>query len=492
MTPLRAEELQAVTFLYEQGDHFVLLHNAPGTDRHKVPLWYKYQLPRNRPSLQQCLDHLEAGGLLGHIPASLGLAVVDVDESDPDGLFDWMSRYRPLGDVPSQRAGRLHLYYDARAGWGNKNGCQLRRYGMKVDIRCMGMVAIWDLSAVAEIVAQRAMALKPGRSLPKTVLGLTERPKPPEWGGTPPPERETPPPPRRPVMGASGAYQWQCPAPPDELLQTAAGGRNTALFDAVRKSAYRLPRGSGNDDVRRRWGALWVDFAIQANRMFPEPLGEREVSKTAASVSRWTWTNPEFGRGGDDGRRDPAEQSKRGVVSGVVRRLRVRPRNARTVELHRRYGLGLRAIARIVEVSPSTIWRTLEADKLNPGCFINQLPPRGENGLDGEEIEVNDEKRNNFAADLTNENRQMQPLQQSETANFTKNPTIYNHHWAHRQRPPWIIPEAALITRSLPGKKLSGREHAVGRMNPAAGRSEGRGPSRTAALRRNRGWADAD
>ena len=360
MTPLRAEELQAVTFLYEQGDHFVLLHNAPGTDRHKVPLWYKYQLPRNRPSLQQCLDHLEAGGLLGHIPASLGLAVVDVDESDPDGLFDWMSRYRPLGDVPSQRAGRLHLYYDARAGWGNKNGRQLRRYGMKVDIRCMGMVAIWDLSAVAEIVAQRAMALKPGRSLPKTVLGLTERPKPPEWGGRPPPERETPPPPRRPVMGASGAYQWQCPAPPDELLQTAAGGRNTALFDAVRKSAYRLPRGSGNDDVRRRWGALWVDFAIQANRMFPEPLGEREVSKTAASVSRWTWTNPEFGRGGDDGRRDPAEQSKRGVVSGVVRRLRVRPRNARTVELHRREGLGLRAIARIVEVSPSTFgerWR---------------------------------------------------------------------------------------------------------------------------------------
>ena len=411
MTPLRAEELQAVTFLYEQGDHFVLLHNAPGTDRHKVPLWYKYQLPRNRPSLQQCLDHLEAGGLLGHIPASLGLAVVDVDESDPDGLFDWMSRYRPLGDVPSQRAGRLHLSYDARAGWGNKNGRQLRRYGMKVDVRCMGMVAIWDLSAVAEIVAQRAMALKPGRSLPKTGLGLTERPKPPEWGGRPPPERETPPPPRRPVMGASGAYQWQCPAPPDELLQTAAGGRNIALFDAVRKSAYRLPWGSGNDDVRRRWGALWVDFAIQANRMFPEPLGEREVSKTAASVSRWTWANPGFGRGGDDGRRDPAEQSKRGLVSGVVRRLRVRPRNARTVELHRRYGLGLRAIARIVEVSPSTGWRTLQADKLNPGCFINQSLSRGENGVDGEEIEGNDEKRNNFAADLTNVNRQKQPLQ---------------------------------------------------------------------------------
>ena len=121
MTPLRAEELQAVTFLYEQGDHFVLLHNAPGDGPPQgSPMVISTNSPATGPSLQQCLDHLEAGGLLGHIPASLGLAVVDVDESDPDGLFDWMSRYRPLGDVPSQRAGRLHLYYDARAGWGNK------------------------------------------------------------------------------------------------------------------------------------------------------------------------------------------------------------------------------------------------------------------------------------------------------------------------------------------------------------------------------------
>ena len=288
---------------------------------------------------------------------------------------------------------------------------------MKVDVRCMGMVAIWDLSAVAEIAAQRAMALKPGRSLPKTVLGLTERPKPPEWGGTPPPEREIPPPPRRPVMGASGAYQWQCPAPPDELLRTAAGGRNTALFDAVRKGAYRLPRGSGNGGVRRRWDALWVDFAVQANRMFPEPLGEREVSKTAASVSRWTWANPEFGRGGDGGRRDPAEQSKRGLLSGVVRRLRARPRNARIVELHRREGLGLRAIARIIEVSPSTVWRAVEADQLDPGCFINQSPPRGENGMDGEGILRNDGSRKISAALDSNESRQEQPLQQPETVN---------------------------------------------------------------------------
>ena len=169
--------------------------------------------------------------------------------------------------------------------------------------------------------------------------------------------------------------------------------------------------------MRRRWEALWVDFAIQANRLFPEPLGEREVSKTAVSVSRWTWANPEFGRGGDEGRRDPAEQSRRGVMSGVVRRLRARPRNARIVELHRREGLGLRAIARIVEVSASTVWRTVEADKLDPGCFINQSPPRGDNTLNDGEILGNDENRNNYAAERDNENSQNQPSYQPETAN---------------------------------------------------------------------------
>ena len=99
-----------------------------------------------------------------------------------------------------------------------------------------------------------------------------------------------------------------------------------------------------------------------------------------------------------------------------MRRLRVRPRNARIVELHRREGLGLRAIGRIVEVSASTVWRTLEADKLDPGCFINQSPPRGENGVDGEEMLGDDGKRNNYAVDPSNENSQKQPLQQTQSS----------------------------------------------------------------------------
>ena len=102
--------------------------------------------------------------------------------------------------------------------------------------------------------------------------------------------------------------------------------------------------------------------------------------------------------------------------------LRVRPRNARIVELHRRDGLDLRAIARIVDVSPSTVWRTLQADKLNPGCFINQSPPRARMVWVVRKSEGYDENRNDYAANLTDENRQKQPLQQSETANLVDNP----------------------------------------------------------------------
>ena len=107
-------------------------------------------------------------------------------------------------------------------------------------------------------------------------------------------------------------------------------------------------------------------------------------------------------------------------MSGVVRRLRVRPRNARIVELHRRDGLGLRAIARIVEVSPSTVWRTVQADRLDPGCFTNQSPPRGDNGMDGDEMLVNDGSRKISAAADSNESRHTQPLQQPETANIAE------------------------------------------------------------------------
>ena len=339
-------------------------------------MWRAYQKPRNRPTVRQSLDHLRAGGLLGHIPAALGLAVLDVDESDPDGLWEWESRFRPLGSTASEKAGRKHLYYESRPAWRNRNRVQIRTFRMLVDVRSLGMIVMWDPSQVAEIVAQRSMEAKMGKGLPKALLHLTEAPKPIEWGGSPALDRELLPPQPRRTTGAAGTHTWRCPSPPAAMVTTEAGVRNAALFDATRFAAYRMQRGSGGDAVRRRWDALWQEFALQANRMMPQPMNHQEAVKTAASVSKWTWDHPEWGRSGDEGRGSPAVQSERGVMSGEVRRARVRPRNARIVGLRRRDSLSMRAIGRIEGVSACTVFRVLREDAGNPGCFTNQSPPR--------------------------------------------------------------------------------------------------------------------
>ena len=85
----------------------------------------------------------------------------------------------------------------------------------------------------------------------------------------------------------------------------------------------------------------------------------------------------------------------------------------------------------------------MEADRLDPGCFINQSPPRGENELDDEEIQGNDGNRNNRAADRDNENRQKLPSQQDETANSAGK--------SHYIQPLLVPPPASSVDNSRGG-----------------------------------------
>ena len=83
-----------------------LIHNAATSDdRHKRPLWRGWQRPELRPTLQQNLEHLSNGGLLGLLPASIGMVVADVDEYDKDGLADWMTDTRPWATFPASSPG---------------------------------------------------------------------------------------------------------------------------------------------------------------------------------------------------------------------------------------------------------------------------------------------------------------------------------------------------------------------------------------------------
>ena len=80
--------LAAAIQLLEHGAHLVLVARWGETKRDgtqsKRPLWRKYL--RRPASFMQVKDHITGGGLLGIVPASLGRAVLDVDQGDPTPL----------------------------------------------------------------------------------------------------------------------------------------------------------------------------------------------------------------------------------------------------------------------------------------------------------------------------------------------------------------------------------------------------------------------
>ena len=427
---LPRELVLSAAYLHGEGAHLLLAHNAPGTDWHKRPLWQGWQLPRNRPSLRQCLEHLARGGLLGLLPASLGLMVADIDEADKDGLADWVSRYRPLGDVPSQQPGRTHLYYNNPVPYHNRNKFQLRRYGISMEIRSRhGLVILWDISAVAEIVAERSM-LETSRGLtrlPRTVLGLKASPHPWEPAaaiqGLPEPPPRRMPAGRRPrPVGSAGEVltaaptAWALPDPPEHLLGVQEGNRNNEVFDAVRFPVYRLPRGQGGEAMRTRWYALVEDFTERCNGMLPVPMRPARVQSTARSIARWTWNHPTFGRHDVMGWKDPVRQREKAMISARVRQERLQPRNRRIVHQHRS-GRTIESIAVQEGLSWIQTWRIIAKDRDNPGVYHQPIAPPGEFGEFGVEFLRDDENRNGSDDDLCNENRQQLPLNQIEQSN---------------------------------------------------------------------------
>ena len=431
VTDLRArlprELVLSVTYLYEQGAHLLLVHNSPDPDRHKRPLWRGWQLPALRPTLQQILEHLASGGLLGLLPASIGLLVVDIDEAAKDGLANWIDRYPPLGDIPSQKPGRTHLYYSSGIPYHNRNKLHLLRYGISLEIRSRhGFVILWDPEAVAEIVAERSMAasIRGMTRLPRTVLGLKVSRHP--WPASAvaviqgiqelSPQR---PPARRSRPRNSGSFEetlpaapasWTMPDPPEHLLQVQDGNRNNEIFDAVRHPVYQLPRGKGGEAMRIRWYALVEEYTEACNRLLPVPMRPARVQSTARSIARFTWSNPSFGRGDVMGWKDPARQREKAQISARVRQEQRRPRNCRIVELHGS-GWTIERIARQEGLSWIQTWRIVAKDRVEPGIYHQPIAPPVKFEVEGVELRGNYEKRNGRAADSFNETQSQQPIE---------------------------------------------------------------------------------
>ena len=375
---LDPETIRAWRFLDSQGCHFVLVNQS------KIPLHRRWQLPWERPSLGQALRHLAGGGLVGHVPAAVGCVVLDVDESG-DGAEAFMDAHPPYWDIPSQRAGGLHLYYTTPVQYGNK---RWRLGNTGGDVRgSRGFVVIWDPRDLADMLAHRALSPFPPEDHLFPAAALGARPQPPrDWGQRKPPPRREPAERRRPSsqphqsplpgidaprrpqerQEAARPAEWALREPPGRLRAARApkgdapGERNVRLFDAVRYFAYPLPRGRGGPAMYVQWGLFIQEYAAACNDMFAVPLSEGDVAKTARSVAKFCWANPSFGRPADLGRWDSGVQRRRSRLGVEARRRKVVDRNRLILAL-REEGQGIRAIGREIALSASQVSRVVQA-----------------------------------------------------------------------------------------------------------------------------------
>ena len=418
---------QAYGYLHQQGCHFVLV----GDVVKKVPIHERWQLPWAAPSLEQVLRHLAQGRPVGHVPAAVGCVVLDVDESD-DGGKVFMDRHPPFWDIPSRRAGGLHLYYLSRVQYGNGNW-RMGRTGGQIRSR-NGFVMIWDAVALADMLAHRSMMVVTPEDQPFPAIALGAKSQAPRDYGmrTPPPRREgqerrlprqpspvtaaapAGAPARRPeVQDIRQPEEWVLRDPPAHLRWVRApnpalgvpGARNCELFDAVRHFAYPLPRGRGGPAMYALWRRFLLQYARLCNDQYAVPLSDADVEKTARSVSKFTWLNPSFGRSADPGRHDPQEQRRRSRLGVLARQRKVLDRNRRIAAMHRD-GQSNRAIARDIGLSPPQVGRIVRAEQVRPGAFHNPITSVGCEAGSGAELGVDYENRNGRAADSVDETRQ--------------------------------------------------------------------------------------
>lgn len=131
----------SVEYLIDAGAHVVL------AAQNKVALRKKWEKAPER--LDSALAHIRKDGLLGVIPYSLGLAVLDVDEcQDFELLLNELSEKigTPLAHHRSGSGTGWHLWYKAAQAFRNRKWRTKHGAG---DIRCAnGYVIIWDIAQV--------------------------------------------------------------------------------------------------------------------------------------------------------------------------------------------------------------------------------------------------------------------------------------------------------------------------------------------------------
>ena len=362
--------LSAIAILLDFYARFVLL--AKWGDRDAAGQQRKRALRRNWPKLSptfmEIKDHVDQGGLLGLVPASLTSTALDVDRGDPVPL---MANYIPWAVCPSLTSGRLHLWYRdstarPQAKWRYAEG-----------------------GAGGELISQHPYVVLWGEALQQLAEALTEGDLPGQahfdqvapaltWTAAPGDGQRAGPPTgrnRRPTIYRTFA----------ELTFVNPGERNDALYDVLGTWARDQLR-RGTFDTRQEFAQKLEDLAQAGRREFRdlEDFPDTEASAIGRSVANY-WPGPRRGPGpgpeeGGDGHRPGGlgEQGYRGDPAlncdSDVQRWRRGRRTAldavrtgqRQTQVAARFRLGaeLPDLATAFGCSRRTIRRDLEAAEL--------------------------------------------------------------------------------------------------------------------------------
>ena len=282
------KQARNLRYLHRHGGH--LLRVLPDKTPVRGRSWR-----RQRAGIRTLLKH---DGLLGLMPASLGLSVLDVDHATTEaGYRALLEQYPPLLSLPSRTLGRYHLYYADEAPRPNAT---FKAFGCSGDVRSAnGYVVLWDdagdrLAEVLRLPWQETAA----SDFPAHLMNPFLSKLPPRKRG------------RRP-KGQRGSIRE------DELYnlsQIPVGHRHDALFYNLRYTAYRTTRGRDYEP----WETHTITIAMDMNGKFQEPLPDRQVIADARYVARWCWLNLAPHINVHD--HSPELQSLRGELSGITRR----------------------------------------------------------------------------------------------------------------------------------------------------------------------------
>lgn len=248
---LGSATMAALATLHGAGAHLVLFDTET-----KRPLWRGWS--KRWPGIKTVEQHLDRGNAgVGVIPRSLGCAVVDVDDGDPEQL--WL-RYPPFVVCDSRGRQDSHGWY---CDTERRRDGKFEVLGCAGDIKCNGFVGLWHDSAnrLCDRLANISSSPLPDLF---TAVGIELHAQRASSRAIPPPAAQV-----KPFDGRP-------------LEQVEVGNRNVALFHALRFQAYPLDV-SDEDSFHECVRAI----AFQLNGRFPQPLEGHEVGKLAWSISSW-------------------------------------------------------------------------------------------------------------------------------------------------------------------------------------------------------------